>query len=345
MATVNAYYYDGISARRHVAILTIFQGVLAVQGAEVTRTEPFVSVRISEKLGSSPRLLHFADGGHCEVSDHVAFESLLIQAGYRPHSLVSRLEGAWRYALLALLLSSACVIAAFHWGLPWAAELAAARIPYSTAHIIDEHAMQAFDGGLMQPSLLPAARRQALQQRFDALREGHNLPPYALEFRSSKIIGANAFALPGGTVVVTDELVALAGNDEEILAVLAHELGHISEHHPLRQLLQSSVVGLVMTWYLGDTSSLLAAAPTLILQTSYSRDFERRADNYAANMLRMNGMAATRLADILEKLESSHRGTAKGKNQQPSVAEFLSTHPDTDERIRALLDSNHGKGE
>ena len=338
MTTVNAYYYDGTSARRHAVTLSLAQGRLAVQGAEVTREEPFTSMRISEKLGRSPRLLHFSDGGHCEVSDHAAFEALLNEAGYRSHSLVSRLEGAWRYALAALLLSIGCGIAAYLWGLPWAADLIAARIPYSTAHVIDVHAMRAFDAGLMQPSKLSAVRQRVLQQRFNALREGHDLPPYPLEFRDSKTLGANAFALPGGTVVVTDELVALASNVEEVLAVLAHELGHVSERHPLRQMLQGSVVALVMTWYVGDISSLLAAAPTLLLQTSYSRDFERRADRFAADMLRMNGIAATRLADILEKLESSHRGIHKGKTRQSSVTELLSSHPDTKERIRTLRD-------
>lgn len=337
---VSAYYYDGISARRRAVTLSVADGRLAVQGEEVSRHEPFSTVRISEKLGSAPRLIHFDDGGHCEVIDHPAFDMLLMEAGYRPHSVVSHLEGRWRYALTATLLTVACSVAAYLWGLPWAAELAASRIPYSTAHIIDEHAMHMFDEGLMRASKLSAVRQQALQQRFNALRAGRELPPYPLEFRSSKAIGANAFALPGGTVVITDELVDLAGNDEEVLAVLAHELGHVSERHPMRQLLQGSVVALTMTWYLGDISSLLAAAPTLLLQTSYSRDFERRADRFAANMLRENGVPAKRLADILEKLESSHRGTRREQTPQSSVTDLLSSHPETSERISALRDSD-----
>lgn len=336
MTTVNANYFDGSSARRHVVTLSLDRQWLAVQGDEISREEPFTTLRISEKLGNSPRLIHFAEGGHCEVSDHAALEALLKEAGYRPHSLVSHLEDGWRYAVAALLLIIACGVAAYLWGLPWAADLAASRIPYSTAHIIDEQALRAFDDNLMKPSKLPAARQQILQKRFNALRAGQDLPAYPLEFRDSKNIGANAFALPGGTVVVTDELIALAGNDEEVLAVLAHELGHVSERHPLRQLLQGSIIAIAMTWYVGDISSLLATAPTLLLQTSYSRDFERRADRYAANMLRKNGIAATHLADILEKLESTQRGKHHAERGKYSVIELLSSHPDTDERIRAL---------
>lgn len=103
-----------------------------------------------------------------------------------------------------------------------------------------------------------------------------------------------------------------------------------------RQLLQSSVVGLAMTWYLGDISTLLAAAPTLLLESSYSRDFERRADHYAAEILRLNGITPARLADILEKLESSHTGAKESKKQSFRISEIFSSHPDTEERIRAL---------
>jgi Zn-dependent protease with chaperone function len=336
MKTVNAKYYDGQSARQQTVILNIARGLLEVHGDGLIRAVPLSNMRISEKLGRSPRLLHFADGGHCEISNHADFEALLAEAGVRPQSLLSRLENSWRYALMATLLAISFVIASFYWGLPWVANMAAARIPASVARSIDAYVLNAIDDGLMQPSRLKTARQQALTKKFASLKNEDGILPHQLEFRSSKDLGANAFALPGGTIVVTDQLVSLAGNDEEILAVLAHELGHVGERHPLRQLLQSSVVGLAMTWYLGDISSLLAAAPTLLLETSYSRNFERRADRYAASMLRLNGISPARLADILEKLETSHAGTKVSKGQTSRIAEFFSTHPDTEERIRAL---------
>lgn len=340
MNMVNAKYYDGHSARQQAVTLTIAQGLLEVHGDGLERVVPLSNMRISAKLGRAPRLLHFADGGHCEVSNHADFEALLEAAGIRPLSLLSRLENSWRYALLATLLAISFVIASFYWGLPWVAKIAAARIPASVALSIDAHVLSAIDDGLMQPTKLKTARQQALAKKFDALQNEDGIPAHQLEFRSSKDIGANAFALPGGTIVVTDQLVSLAANDEEILAVLAHELGHVSERHPLRQLLQSSVVGLAMTWYLGDISTLLAAAPTLLLESSYSRNFERRADRYAARMLRLNGIKPARLADMLKKLESSHAVAKASKGHTSRIAELFSTHPDTEERIRDLRSEN-----
>jgi len=350
---VNASYFDGHRAHQQAVALQFAQGMLHVQGAELIREEPLVNVRITAKLGSAPRLLYFPDGAHCEVNNHTDFETLLQEAGLRPQSILSRLEDSWRHALGATVLSIAVFTGLFYWGLPWMAEIAAVRVPASVTLTIDSHFMDTIDDGLVQTSKLSKARQKLLRKRFDGLRDANELPRHHLEFRSSKAIGANAFALPGGTVVVTDQLVKLAKNDEEVLAVLAHELGHVSERHPMRQLLQSSVVGLAMTWYLGDISSLLAAAPTLLLETSYSRDFERRADRYAANMLRMNGISPALLADMLEKLESSHfghdakRGAKQGakENQElfSRIGNYLSTHPDTAERIRDLRSEGAGK--
>jgi Zn-dependent protease with chaperone function len=334
--TVNAYYFDGQSARQQPVTLRFAHDQLEVRGAELIRAEPLFNVRISAKLGSAPRLLYFSGGGHCEVNSHADFEALLLEAGLMPQSLLSRLEHSWRHALAATFISIFIAIASFYWGLPLIANIAATRMPAKVALTIDTHFLGAVDNGLVKASKLSQARQNNLRRRFDNLRDANGLPPHRLEFRSSEVIGANAFALPGGTVVVTDQLIALAGNDQEILAVLAHELGHVSERHPMRQLLQSSVVGLVMTWYLGDVSSLIAAAPTLLLETSYSRDFERRADLFAASMLRDNGIAPARLADMLEKLELSHHGAKEITGQASRIARFFSTHPDTAERIRDL---------
>jgi Zn-dependent protease with chaperone function len=336
MSSVPASYYDGLSTRKHAVMLSITQGLLEIRGDDILRVIPLCDVNISAKLGNTPRLLHFTDGAHCEVKQHAEFEASLKNAGIKPQSIVSRLENTWHYAVAAACLCIAFIIATFYWGLPWFADITAARIPPSITLAIDNHFLSIVDEGMMQPSTLSTEKQNALKQRFEKLKVAYETPPHELKFRSSKTVGANAFALPGGTIVATDQLVALAKNDEEIIAVLAHELGHVSERHPMRQLLQSSVVGLAMTWYLGDISTLLAAAPTLLLETSYSRNFERRADRYAADMLSLNNISPSRLADILEKLEASHTGKHDTVQNKSTLADLFSTHPDTAERLQNL---------
>jgi Zn-dependent protease with chaperone function len=101
------------------------------------------------------------------------------------------------------------------------------------------------------------------------------------------------------------------------------------------------VVGLFVTWYLGDVSSLLTAVPAALLEARYSRDHEREADEYAARMLRHNAMSPELLVTMLGRLERAH-GAEEGEPKAEDAArdrglpEYLSTHPATAERIEAL---------
>jgi Zn-dependent protease with chaperone function len=155
-------------------------------------------------------------------------------------------------------------------------------------------------------------------------------------------MGANAFALPDGTIVMLDELVDLTKDDNEIIAVLAHERGHVERRHALRMVLQSSVVGLALAWYVGDVSGLLATAPAIIAQAKYSRDMEREADIYAEQTMLANGLSPCLLGTMLDKLEAAH--LAKFKEQHPvadadkadAAMDYLSSHPATKERMSLM---------
>ena len=166
---------------------------------------------------------------------------------------------------------------------------------------------------------------------FDRLEQVVNGRRYEIQFRKSPSIGANALALPGGTIVITDDLVKLAQDDREILGVLAHESGHVVRRHGERQILQGSAIVLLVTWFVGDANALAAAAPTALLQAKYSRDLEREADAHAIGVLRRNGIPTRYLASILERFA---RTEPSGGNA--SMLDYLSTHPATAERLARL---------
>lgn len=131
---------------------------------------------------------------------------------------------------------------------------------------------------------------------------------YQLVLRDSKSIGANAFALPSGIIIATDDLIKLT-NDAELTAVLAHEVSHVKFHHSLRHTLQSSATALLLAVWLGDLtslSSLAAAIPALLVSAQYSQSFELEADRYALDYLAANGLSAESFASALNKLEQSH---------------------------------------
>ncbi len=341
-----AIYYDGKTARRHEVRIALADGLLQVQGDGIERAEPLSAVSISERLGQAPRLLSFGDGAHCEVRDHVALEAELAAAGHR-QGLVERVQRSWRTALLSVLLCALAAVAAYRWGIPLAAEVIAARMPPAVSDQLSDSTLQALDHIWLEPSKLDAQRREALSRGFARLHAaGEGGTPANIEFRSSPKLGANAFALPDGRVVLFDQLVLLAANDDEIYGVLAHELGHVRYHHGVRMLLQGSAVALLMTAWVGDVSTLLATLPTGLLQARYSRDFETQADDYATAMLLANAIPPSRLADLLERMVAqrdggNQDGKAKEDKKDSGARDdemhaYLSSHPATGGRIRRL---------
>ena len=354
---MNAVYFDGQSSRRHDVSVALEAGVWHISGEGIERRDAFEQSKLAEKIGNAPRQLHLSDGAYCLIADHAALEAMLLASGYQPHSVVSKWEGKWRYALLAVVLTAAFFTASYQWALPWAAKVIAQKLPASVPALMDKQTLATFDGYILAPSELPPARQESLAKALAAIMpaEGDGLPSYQLVFRKSEAIGPNAFALPGGTVLMTDELVTLADRSPnaaaQIIGVLTHELGHVYHQHALRNFVQGSIVAAVVTWYLGDVSSLLAAAPIALLNTRYTRDFEREADRYAADTMLKNSMSPAHLADILESMQAfAYQKVTEGtepKNPESQKqlkqddernhwADYFSTHPNTEERMAKL---------
>jgi Zn-dependent protease with chaperone function len=237
-----------------------------------------------------------------------------------------------RWMIAAVVTFLVMVIAAFLFGIPMFAGVVADRFPASVVARVDTETLAALDRQLFAPSALPRERQDAIANAFRALKKPQGASAaYNLVFRKSEAIGANAMALLGGTIVITDGLVALARHDREILGVLAHEAGHVAGRHGLRGLVQDSLISMLLALVIGDVSALAAAASSSVLEASYSRDLEREADAYAIEMLDANGIPLKCLADMLRRLDS-----AAGTSGMPSALRYLSTHPATDERIRQL---------
>jgi Zn-dependent protease with chaperone function len=148
-------------------------------------------------------------------------------------------------------------------------------------------------------------------------------------FRNSPQLGSNAFTLPDGTIILLDDLVTSIRSDQQIMAVISHELGHARGHHSLQLLLESSAVGAFWTFYAGDISSLLAAAPAAVVQAKYSQSLERAADDYGAALLTRNRMSPALLADALETI-------SKSRAESSTSGGYLASHPSTTERLRHL---------
>ncbi len=245
--------------------------------------------------------------------------------------LSRKAERSLRIALAAFVLSLLSIFLFFQFGIPVIAGKAAEKVPPEIEAAITREALRVLDRMWFEPSELGPARKEELRDGFAELAVRLSDPPdYRILFRRSKI-GPNAFALPAGTIVMTDELVEFLDSDEQIYGVLAHELGHIDHNHGMRAALQASGHALFVTFFMGDvtaTLSVAAALPSVLFETGHSRKFEREADTYATQFALKTGFGPEHLIHALEKLTERY-GDSTGLT-------LLSTHPPTAERAELI---------
>jgi Zn-dependent protease with chaperone function len=325
---LQANYYDGRSTRVRIVALSVVGRDLMIAGEDFNLRVPVSEVTVDERLGRAPRRLRLADAAFCEVRDLVGLDALLASMGHRD-GWVDRMQRHLPSVLVALVACVLLALVAYRWGLPWAAAEGARRLPPAVGRALAAQALTVLDGGVLRPSKIDGNRRQALVAGFRGLRlpEGGH-PQSTLLFRRSPELGANAFTMPDGTIVLLDDLVSAIDSDAEVLAVMSHELGHAHGRHGLQLLLRSSAVGAFWSFYVGDISQLLAAAPAALVQARYSQSLERQADDYGAAVLSNNGMSPALLADALKTLTALRPGSSKGG--------YLVSHPSTDERMEHL---------
>ncbi len=335
MIEFEAAYYDGRTSARRPVRVRGYALAIQIVGEGLRLDVPLGKVRVDPPIGGTRRALHLPDGAQLQTDDHRAVEALFPRA----HALegwVHRLERRWLYALAAIAL-----VAAFAWwsvgyGLPLAAKIAAGFVPVAWDAKLGERTLDFFEGRLCRPSALDAARQQALQRRFARLTAGlADGYAYRLLPRNCRGVGANAFALPGGAVVITDALVKVARNDDQISAVLAHEIGHVRHRHGLRMSLQAAGLAALAAALFGDATSITSLATTLpvaLLQSGYSRELEAEADDYAFQRLREIGLSPKAFAEIMLLLEKDHKKRSGGDSK-----DYFSTHPATAKRIERAL--------
>jgi Zn-dependent protease with chaperone function len=331
-------YFDGRDARAHaVELRRVGSAHFVVEGDGIRRSDALRNLALTPKLARVARTLEFVDGARLQLADDAAIDAWFSRHD-RLQALVDRLE-RHAYAVAAAVLVCVGTLAfGAVWGMPWIADRIAARIPSSVERSLGAHVLANLDRFGMKPSALTQDRQDELDARFENLLQGlDEHPGYRLEFRDAAGIGANAFALPGGTVVVTDQLIALFCDDREFDAVVAHEIGHQQYHHTLRQTLRGSMIAIVAALFAGDVSSagaVVVAVPTFLLSSHYSRAFEDEADHYAFDLLAGHGETPYWFAAAMHSLQRTHP-------QAPPGLAYLSSHPDTLQRIEAAEQAAH----
>jgi Zn-dependent protease with chaperone function len=285
--------------------------------------------------------------GSLQVDDVAAWHAAVESAGRRV-PLAQRMQTRWSVFLLVTVVAVAGLAAFYRWGTPWAATQLTRQVPLEWERGLSERAMRDLDGSWLKPSTLPPQRQAELRARFDALAaqvapELRRYPAYAprlvLHFRSG--MGANAFALPGGTIVMTDDMVEAAAKqglpDDALVGVLAHEIGHVMHRHTTRMVVEQGVLNIGLGIALGDVSSIVSMGSSLLTGLAYRRSHETEADCFAVALMQRARLPTGPMADLLLGVEAGEaKKPAEPQAEGGSWTSLLSSHPETPQRARDL---------
>jgi Zn-dependent protease with chaperone function len=145
----------------------------------------------------------------------------------------------------------------------------------------------------------------------------------------------NAFAIPGGYVVVNTGLIKAADSAEEVAGVLAHEMQHVEQRHTLKNMIHALSGRAVLSLALGDASgSMIASAAANLGELKYSRALESEADIGALKALKKAGISPQGMVSFFSKLAK----------QDGSGITFLSTHPASAQRMQRMQEAINAEG-
>lgn len=175
-------------------------------------------------------------------------------------------------------------------------------------------------------------------------------------------MGLNAAAIPNNTIIVTGELVKLSGADEEVLAVLAHEQGHLVQKHSMQKVISNLSAAGLFALVTGDLSDVVAASIAVLADAGYSQALELAADDYAMQHLHQQQISSIHLLNFLQRVKNARilaeeSQTLKMKNFTLNIdgkdrhltetelkwirligkfKKYLESHPELDKRIKPI---------
>jgi Zn-dependent protease with chaperone function len=325
-------FYDGVSATAYQGRMLYDRGLdlLHVDHPQGRTTAALAHCLLTPPLGSMARAISFPNGERFETHDHAAMQKLdALSKQNRTEVFVDGVERRWRLVIVCLLGLVGSCVAAYIWGIPFAARHIAHALPVPVLEKVSEQVMQLmlYSAGL-EESKLPPERLKPLQTAFDDMtnKQGGGYP-WRLHFKNAEKIGPNAFALPSGDI------------DREVIAVLAHEVTHVTQRHGMRMVIQNSGLVILLAGLMGDIASITslgATLPTVLAQSNYSRKFEIEADAGAAHYCHECGWSTAPLQGILLRMREKI-GQVKG-------TDAFSSHPDMEKRVQLLQAADEKAG-
>ncbi len=332
---IDGRYFNGEVAEAQFVRADFGSGTLRLYVRDGTNCDGVLVAQYERKNFAVSRarenefMIRFKSGGYLRC------ESTIAENFFREHHLLSTrpsiLPLRWSFLSLGVTaLLGVSLLATLVWALPQLGVLFVPLIPLTYEERLGKQMMDHVSkemGGKCDDS-----QAQAAMSRFvtDLLRASDISRPVSATFLNSEVI--NAFAAPGGNIVVLRGIIEVSESGDELGGVIAHELGHVLNRHAMQGVVKRFGLGIVSS-YLGaslDTpGNISLLASVTMFDMSYSRDHEREADFAGGELLRKAGVNSRGMATLFARLKEK-------KGDHTGISALLATHPSLEERIRNL---------
>ncbi|PKF50370.1 M48 family metallopeptidase [Enterovibrio nigricans] len=281
----------------------------------------------AEQVGNLPTQFRFPNGElFVPVSD-----AELPQALSKKQSWIQSLESNKTAVVGSIVSLVVFILLFFKVGIPALSTGVTHVLPNQVPLLVGEHVMTQLDDVMLSPSELSDDEKAKISRQFDSIVASLPEMPLApnIVFRSWKG-GANAFALSDGTIILLDPLVEMAESEAQLESVILHELGHVYHQHVMKSLVRSALLSVSVAVITGESTGAidtLTGVGVLLASSGYSREAEEESDRFASKYLTQRYGDATAQADMFSLMKNAQSNGA--------LLEWLSSHPDMDNRIEA----------
>jgi len=360
---VKAHFIDGHTSKKREAELRFMRdcAVVSYLDDEGIKKESIWNVAGIHKLDvrTSNKTLRYGEFPHqvLEFESDADFDAFV---GHFPradfHQSHYNKFAALGHKGIVVAIAGVIAVSAvfFFWGAPWLAERIAQMVPMEYEEYIGQHVQQSF----LYYSEVDSARSEQIQEFYDHLgyESDYNIRVVVVD-QGVK----NAFALPGGFIVVYAGLLDELQDETELAGLLAHEVSHVNEKHSLRMMSRDLAMYILLASVTGDFggfSSVIIENSEMISGLSNSRDFEKEADMEGLELMIKSGIDPEGMVSLFQLFDRDFSqesidkeldilDTSNGASPEPShssweesawetATEVLSTHPSPSNRIQYL---------
>lgn len=321
-------FLDGRSARPLPATVEVATGLVRITAGDQTHEWPLKGLDVVVE-GDQARLSHPSSRDARLVMPRAEWLRL---GGSHGETVARRRRGVETRLVVGLAVFAAATAGFVFFGVPALSGPLARATPPSFEIGMGRN----FDGQLSTVFRTCEGRpgQEALSALGDRIARGADTP-FDVRVRAVRAPMVNAFALPGGPILVTDDLIRDARNPDELAAVVAHEVSHIEKRHVMQAVWRSLGIGLLLDAVVGGGSGAGQQAVLLAGQATdlrYGRAAESEADARGQQLLHKQGLSSRGMASFFARLGGEAERT--GDDDLSQVAEFASTHPDSIRRAR-----------